>query len=677
MIHPDSPAEPKPWIGLALTALLIASFALRTWDASQGLNSNRYYDERYTLKNISAILKHGDFRPRFASYLSVSYLPQTALLAASQSLYRVTHYPPFSIYGKAGEGYSPTAYWLCRMVNVLYGVLGLWLLFLVGRRLDSPEVGLLAAAILAAFPRHLQSSVEFKPDILVTLLVTLTFYWTLGAAFRPSLARFLGVGFGVGLAASAKATGVAAGLPLAAAVLANGRRDRRQWLWLLLAGLTSIFTFVALNPFLGVIFRFMPGLAQGYAERGVAEQSNHWVVFRRQIEFLIEHHGPIVAAFVALGVAGMLWRIARPAPQDSPERRLGFIMVLGLLLGYSLLHAAAMTLFRGQNFLPVAPMSSLTAAWAMVELWRWLARRAPWLERRPVAAAVWLAVSAVLIAQQGTIVYRRVVPTTFAVANGSLLSTLEPLGLRHIIYEKGMGAFEVDGRPRGPLVNPVDRLSAIDPVFLDRTDVEIFPGSRLSGPAAELYRGRVARIPENQVQVVKSQPFRSRGEPVLVLRHLWTLDGEPVELRFRRPEEALYLVARLPDGFARPGDTVSLALWVPRDAADRGLTELRLDPGGRAVPLADTGRRLNRFFRTSPRFELTGHEVRVRIPAAPQDPPRGFGLEVYRWQSALSSPPPHTPAPAAPPPASASGAAAGPPSGPAAPRSRWRPARRS
>jgi dolichyl-phosphate-mannose-protein mannosyltransferase len=633
MIHPESPAGPKRWIGPALAALLLATLALRTWDASKGLNSNRYYDERYTLKNVSALLKHGDIRPRHSFYLSLSYLPQAAVLAASQSLYRVTRYQPFSIYAKTSDGYSPTAYWLCRMVNVSYAVLSLWLLFLIGRRIHSPEAGLLAAAILAAFPRHVLSSVEFKPDILVILLVTLTFYWTLGAAVRPSLARFLGVGFGVGLAVSAKYTGIAAAIPIGAAVLTEGRRDRRQWGWLLLAGLTSVATFVALNPFLGVVFRSIPPLVQSYAGRSVKEQSSHWVVFRRQIEFLVEHHGPVVAAFVALGIAGMLWRIARPVPRDPPERRLGSILVLSLLLGYSLLHSLGMTLFRGQNYLPVVPFSSLTAAWAMVELWRMLARRARWLAWRPVAALLWLGVVAALLARQGALVYDRMVPTNFEVANESLLSRLEPLGLRHVIHEEGMGAFQVAGRPRRPLVSRVERLSRVDRAFLDRTDVEVFPRRRLDGTAAPFYRGRLARLPRTQVEILESRPFRSRGETVVMLRHLWSLSAEPLELRVRRPEGVPFLVGRFPEGLALGGETVSMVLWVPRESASRRHVELRLDPGGRPVPLADTGRRLNRFFRMSPRFRLTGQEVRVRIPAKPEDRPRGFGVEVYRWRS--------------------------------------------
>src|SRR5262249_26479560 len=158
--------------------------------------------------------------------------------------------------------------------------------------------------------------------------------------------------------------------PITAAVLKNGWRDRRQWLWLVLAGLTSGLTFVALNPFLDVGFQFIPILVKGYADKGVTQPSKHWVVFERQVDFPIRNHRPVVALFVLLGLVGLLWRTYRPAADDSEERRLGSLLVLSILLGYSALHSLGMTLFRSQNYLPVAPFSSLAAAWAMVELWR-------------------------------------------------------------------------------------------------------------------------------------------------------------------------------------------------------------------------------------------------------------------------------------------------------------------
>ena len=80
------------------------------------------------------------------------------------------------------------------------------------------------------------------------------------------------------------------------------------------------------------------------------------------------------------------------------------------------------------------------------------------------------------------------------------------------------------------------------------------------------------------------------------------MQGEPLEMRMRRPDQVPYLVGRLPEGILKPGETVSLLLWVPREATKRKTWDLRLDPGGRVAPAVDTGRRLNRFFRLSARF---------------------------------------------------------------------------
>jgi hypothetical protein len=625
-------------VGIALAGLLLASFALRTWDASQGLHAGYHFDERFTFRNVSAILKHGEYKPRHAIYLSLSYLPQTAVLGACQALHRATRYPPFSISGDSQDGYSPTAYWLARMVNVVYGCLSLWLLFLVGRRLYSPEVGLLAAAVMAAFPRHLLSSTEFKPDILIILLTVLTFSWTLTAAFRPTLSRFLRVGIGVGLAISTLYTGIASAIPITAAVLKNGWRDRRQWIWLVLAGVASILTFLALNPFLDVAFQLIPMLVHGYAAQGAVEKSDPWVVFQRQVEFLVRSHGPVMSIFLLLGIVGLLWRIYRPAPEDAEERRLGSILVLSALLGYSVLHSLGTPLFRGHSYLPVVPFSSLAAGWALVEAWRLLSRRFGWLARQPVAATLGMGVCAALVAQQASVVYYRVVPTSFAAANRSLIAGLAPPGLRHVIYEAGLGAFQSGDKPRRLLVSRVDRLSGQDPRRLDMTDVEIFPGSRLQGSEASFYRGRLARVPKTQVEVVGSQLLESRGEPVEVVHHLWDLESV-VALKLRRPEgQPSALVGRLPDRYYQPGDILSIVVRVPKEAANEDIRSVRLEPGDQTIPIFDTGRHRNRLFRTSPRFQLSGQEIRVRIPALPGSPPASFRVEVNRWRPAAPIP---------------------------------------
>jgi hypothetical protein len=631
----DATRRPR-WVAVVLVAVLLASFAVRTWDASFGLFAGRHFDERFTFKNVSAILKHGEYKPRHAFYLSLSYLPQTAVLAASDALYRATGRPIFSIFDESQDGNSPTAYWLARIVNVVYGTLSLWLLFLIGRRLYSPEVGLLAAAVLASIPRHLTSSTEFKPDILVILLTLVTFSWTLTAASRPTLGRFLRVGLGVGLAVSAKYTGIASAIPITAAVLTNGRRDWRQWIWLAAAGMTSMVTFLVLNPFLDVVFDSISILVPGYAAKGVTEHSNHWVVFERQVDFLIRNHGPAVACFVLLGTVGLLWRIYRPAAEDSGERRLGSMLALSILLGYSALHSLGMTLFRSQNYLPVVPFSSLAAAWAMVEVWRRLSLHIPRLRWQPLAILLWTGVCAALVAQEASVAWYRVVPTSFSAVNDSLLSGLQPPGLRHVVFESSLGRFNWGEASRRPLLSPVDRLARQSPRFLDLADVEVFPAGETGGPDAAFYRGRLERVPKTQVEIVDRRFLRRRGEAVAVVRHPWDLESE-LEIDLIRPAgnpNPPFLVARLPAGRYQPGDVLSIEVVVPRSAADEDLYTVGLGPGNRTVPLGDTGRHRNRFFRLTPRFELAGGESEVRLAAAPEDAPESFRLTIYRWRPA-------------------------------------------
>ena len=625
--RPDpSPQRSPGWVGPALAALLLVSFALRAWDASQGLQAGRYYDERYTFRNVSLILRQGNWRPGQAYYLSLSYLPQTALLAASQALHRSTGIQALSIYGKSADRYSPTAYLLARLCNVTYGVLSLWVLFLIGRRIFSPEVGLLAAAAMSAFPRHVLSSTQFKPDILVLLLTLATFYWTLDAVFRPAVRRFIKVGIGVGLAVATKYTGVGAAIPITGFVLARGWRDRRLWLWLILAGLASVLVFVILNPYLGVVLEYIPKQVTHYSGNARQRGTGHLDVLAQQVQFLVEHHGPIVAAFAAAGLLGLIWKVFRPAGW-SQEQRLGASLALVSFLGYSAFHSAATTLFRGQNYLLVAPFSSLFAAWAFMELWQLLAERAAPL--RTATAAVCLIPAALLGYKQADLVYERVVPTTWEAAGEALTTELAPLELRQVVYENQGGALRLTHGSDRAVTTGAERLSRIDPGMLERADAEVFPRRRFQERDAEFYRGREALLRGGRARVISGGPFDSRGEAVVLLLHPWTPASAPEQLPLGRPGPARALAGRIPSKL-QAGEVASLVLWAPREAGE--VDALRIEPGGRRLPLTETGRRGKRRRLVTPRFELSGQEERVRVPAPPDMPVRPYRLELHRWQ---------------------------------------------
>jgi hypothetical protein len=458
-----------------------------------------------------------------------------------------------------------------------------------------------------------------------------TFSWTLSAAFRPALWRFLRVGIGVGLAVATKYTGIGAAIPIAGFTLVRGfpgRGHRRIWLWLALAGFASVVVFVILNPYLGVVLDYIPKQLTHYAGNARQRGSDHGVVLLQQAQFLLEHHGPIVASFAAAGLIGLLWRVFRPVDW-SPERRLGVALALGHFLGYSAFHASAATLFRGQNYLLVAPFSSLFAAWAFFELWRLLSYRAAWLRKASVTAALCLTPAAWLLWEQGRLVYERVIPTTWSKAGEVLMAELKSLELRQVIYETPDETARLLHGAGQAITTGTDRLARIDPEILDRADAEIFPRSRFLGSEADFYREREARLEKGRVRVVSNAPFETRGETIVILLHPWRPTSMPEPLVLGRPAPARALAARLPEEL-KPGEVASLVLWIPREAGQ--VDALRIEPGGRRLPLTETGRRGKRRRLVTARFELTGQEARVRIPAPPEVPVRSYRLELVRWQ---------------------------------------------
>ena len=622
-----------------LIALLVASAGLRIPLAARGLDSGRNFDERFSFFNITRILQDGTLEPRQANYLSLSYLPQTAVLAAAEGAHRATGIEALSIYGPTADGYSPTAYLLCRLCVVAYSVAAVWLTFLIGRRLFDPMVGLLAAALLAAFGRHLISAAQFKPDSLVVLATAVAFWASLRLASDRRLARFLLIGVAIGGAVSAKATGISAAIPVTVAALWLGARDLRLWARLAAAAGAAIVTFAALNPWLVKVFFRTVHVLRGYGAKAAHEGSGHWTVVTDQVEFLFAHHGWAVFAFVAAGFAGMVRRALRR--DVGRAERLGPVLLVSQVVGYSTLHAAVMTLFRGQNYLSVAPFTSLLAAWAMAESGRFLARRFPRLATPRAATAVWAAVALTLVLRPALYVYRQVVPSTYERAWSLLTASLEPVALRQVSYEVGGGPGRalVAGRERGVALRAT--LTPEHEPTLRLSDAELFPGRRVRA-LEDFALGRVAEVPGDWVRVVRSRPFAIQGEEVVVLLHPWRPDSSLWRHELALRAEGRRLVATLPA--AAPGDVLLFELLVPRRGPRTG--SCTLAPGGPALPLLYGGQRAGRRRLLTPRIELPAGVERVAVEFAAPPAVEACALRVHR----LSAPSARRAAAAAPSP---------------------------
>jgi hypothetical protein len=613
-------------VGLLLAVVLIVALGVRLWMA---LVLPRYFDDHYVFNNIAPFLK-GSLRPRHSYYGSLSYLPQAIALALCNALHSLTGIDALRVHVNGSdvrtfEGFTLGAFLIMRMFIIGYALLSIGMIYLVGRRLFSPAVGLAAAAVLAAYPQHLRSSIQLKPDMLALLLTLVALYWTAGAVQSPRLSRFLLAGVGVGLATSAKYIGVASALPLAAWALWSGFRDRRRWGWLALAGVTSVATFFALNPFIGTVFHYAFRVTKFYAHRARGERSDHLVVLRREIEFVASQHGWMLGAFLLLGTGLLIYRLRR-GPGDT--ERSAALLPLALFLGYPALHAAGMTLFRSHNLLPCEGGSALVCAYGMARCGEWLLQRRAFARVPLLASSLWILPGCLLLAWPFEYAYTRLVPDTWTSAEKALRLGLEPLQSRHVVHEPANVRLRLgEGAARATARTAARSLTAFSSTWLDLTDAEVFPLSRTEGSEAAFYQERRRRLAQECALEIHARPFRARGTPLLILFHPWMPAGDPAQIGFERwGGRRGGLIARLPADLAA-GEVLSIELMRPAKGA--GVPVL-LQPSRQSLQLQFAGRRRHKIRLTSSRFRYTAGLTAIYIPDPAEDP-KNFQLKLWRW----------------------------------------------
>lgn len=111
---------------------------------------------------------------------------------------------------------------LARLANALIGVLTVWLVYLIGKRLRGPALGVIAALLLALNPFHILSSQRVSDPNLLALLFVLLATHALVASGRP---RLWLAGAMIGLAAACKYVPM---VLLAIVVLAGFEREESE-----------------------------------------------------------------------------------------------------------------------------------------------------------------------------------------------------------------------------------------------------------------------------------------------------------------------------------------------------------------------------------------------------------------------------------------------------------------
>ena len=492
LILPDRPI-PR-WVRWALLGILVWYLVIGLWYASYGLAPGRprFYDERYSLENVYSLIFSDSWRPASYWYPSLAYLPQTAVLGGIEMVHRSTGWSALAIHD--GEDFTPLAYLVARSMCVLYGAGAVLLVFLLGYRMFSPQVGLLAALIMSMVPRYLHHVGFFKPDVLLVMLCALALLAIMRAAERPSLGTYTLSGAVIGLALATKLNGGITAIPLVVSTVLNWRHGKRIWFWLVIAGVLSATIFLVLNPhFVGTLFFFRHNLRR-YETQAGKYGGSHLNAPLRQLELLVrsDYHGAVIGVLAIVGIVLLTILVFRRSTDPLLRRRLA--VPLTFFYAYSLGCAVVSPFTRFTIVLPMTVVTSLAAAWVVVGLLTRVYGDAPW--RRAVVTASILAIAALAIVPGTRFVYVRVAPATWDMATTALKNRMKPLQGREICSEVAQLPSTLGRGQDRAIVHFSERLDDLTPEERYRCDAEVWlldPAATGDNNAVEVERLAAAR----------------------------------------------------------------------------------------------------------------------------------------------------------------------------------------
>lgn len=363
--------------------LLLALFivAVGGWFRFQHLDAGIPHavgiDEPQIMERAVAMMKTGDFNPRFFDWPSLTiYLHMivacfTFLFGAMDGLWR-----------NLGQVGPADMYLNGRMLTAAFGTATIWLVYLAGGRWGR-ATGLIAAALFAVVPYHVRESHYVLSDVPTGFLTTLTFWLTLVAAEQPTRVRFALAGAAAGLAASAKYNGlVVILLPIAVAWMRSGSLSERITRAMLIAA-AALAAFLVGTPY---ALLDLPAFLNDYARLAAIfarerEGDPGWAIYLRHLQLAL---GTPALWLAGVGLVGAAWRAL-----VGPDRARWVVLVLFPVVYFQVM--AGSYQIYGRYLMPLLPFASILAATAITTL------AARLLQTRLKAPVVQLATAALVV----------------------------------------------------------------------------------------------------------------------------------------------------------------------------------------------------------------------------------------------------------------------------------------
>lgn len=619
----------------ALGLLLLCTGALASWHSNWGLSPGRYYDERFSFRNVQHALSGAD-RPANAYYPSLSYIPAVATFRAVNAVAGwVGQDPPIGF----GRGIANRhAYLAARLLSVAYGLAALVLTFLIGRLCFDSLVGLLGAVFVASLPMFVALSSMFKPETLLLATTLLAVWLALRAERSPTLLAFCWSGAAVGLALAAKYNGGPVAFSVVVAAALAFRRRRSALAWLVVAGAVAALVFLALNPWVltdpELYAQAFEVHSQQYEKMGRFRAGGSHL---SQLLFLPKVIlGPYGMGFLlgSVGLAGLAgWGVAvwRRRLDSATVRRLAILG--GFLVGYTVLYVAASANLVEHNWFVLMPYVCLAAAWLVATVWRLAGRRFSWLDRRWWWAAVMVAISLLSWSRGAVFAYELRVPTTLELATHWSNRKLRDLSGRTMLTEIRPSSRALRRGQAALAAIEVDRLSELPEERLDLADALLFPSCRLRETPNSRYLSRLRRGPGVHYRQFAPRVFAVRGRKVIAVVQRWRGVERTGGAMTAAGPEGLWWTWQSPTELPRRPVSVDIYL---KGTRYRDGQRPQILVNGNA--LATTITRLSRqavWLRGARARVQPGGTVQLRLPASWRRPQEAL-VAVFSWVSPVA-----------------------------------------
>jgi hypothetical protein len=462
-----------------LYLILLFATALRLWHVNFGLPSLNDPDEPLFLMKALDMLRGGTLNPEWFGH------PATTLFYALAALFGAIA----SVGIAVGVWASPNDFAAAvfanpgllilpgRLLMVVSGVVCVYLTYCIGRRAANTQVGLMAAALLAVSPLHVELSQIIRTDVPATAFMLLSTFFAVRVAQGGGMRDIIWSGIAFGLACATKWPAALVIVGVECAIIFRAGPILQRLRQLFIAPMVGIITLILISPYLildyEIVLRDLGGEARPFH---LGATGAGWA---NNLLWYIAH--PL---FGFLGVAGLVLATIGLAASIVQSRKTASALFAPPVI--FLLAISVQSLIWERWAVPLLPYAALATAFGIA----WIAGRAPISLGRPLAIMVTGILVIVIGGNSITRSGERAVDTR-QVASAWVRANVDP-DASVVIEHAG---FDLLDRP-GTLLFPLGRTGCVDArgLLVKRPHYDQVSKAREGGPIVDIGTVNPARI---------------------------------------------------------------------------------------------------------------------------------------------------------------------------------------